>query len=120
MNLWVKIVCLDCGVNCELLMDDKKRVICRECLNVHEFKEENHYGEEIEDQETYEPGRIVLSREIQERINPEKIGKKVKGQLLDPRGYRAGSEKEPKHELRSEGFELPENWDTQNIQSSNE
>jgi hypothetical protein len=38
MNWW-KIVCLDCGVDADLLMDKLSRVICRECLQKHEFTE---------------------------------------------------------------------------------
>jgi len=37
-DFW-KIECLDCGVNCDLLMDSHHRVICRDCLNENEFNE---------------------------------------------------------------------------------
>lgn len=42
-NFW-KIQCLDCGINCDLLTDNWKRIICRECLEKHEFKEVEHEG----------------------------------------------------------------------------
>lgn len=112
---WWKIVCLDCGVNCDLLMDKDQRVICRTCLEIHDFKEGNQHGQEDQDQEGYELGRAVLSSEIKERINPKSSGKEIKGQLLDPGGHRTRSQKKPKHELRGEGFELPENRDAKNI-----
>ncbi len=37
-NFW-RIQCCDCGVNCDLLTDNHSRIICRECLNAHEFNE---------------------------------------------------------------------------------
>lgn len=36
---WWKIVCLDCGVNCDLLTDRLNRIICRECLQKWELIE---------------------------------------------------------------------------------
>lgn len=36
---WWKIECLDCGVNADLLRDLDSRVVCRDCLNKHEFNE---------------------------------------------------------------------------------
>lgn len=38
VHFW-KIVCLSCGVNCDLLTDKYKRVICRDCLKEAEFNE---------------------------------------------------------------------------------
>jgi ribosomal protein S27E len=34
-----KIQCLDCGINADLLTDKESRIICRDCLEKHEFKE---------------------------------------------------------------------------------
>lgn len=42
---WFKIVCLDCGSNCDLLQDFNHRVICRECLDKNEFNEFNEFNE---------------------------------------------------------------------------
>ncbi len=39
LNNFRKIQCLDCGTNCDLLSDDWKRVICRECLEKWELNE---------------------------------------------------------------------------------
>ena len=39
MTKWWKIICLDCGINCDLLIDKNNRVICRECLEKNEFNE---------------------------------------------------------------------------------
>ena len=36
---WWKIQCLHCGINCDLLTDDWNRIICRSCLDKHEFEE---------------------------------------------------------------------------------
>ena len=37
-DFW-KINCLDCGVDCDLLIDGHARIICRDCLMKHEFNE---------------------------------------------------------------------------------
>jgi hypothetical protein len=34
---WWPIACLDCGVNADLLTDERTRIICRECHKKHEF-----------------------------------------------------------------------------------
>lgn len=48
---WWKIQCLDCGINCDLLTDLKGRVICRECLERHEFREVKDAIEAIKEAE---------------------------------------------------------------------
>jgi hypothetical protein len=55
-NFW-KIQCLDCGINCDLLTDNWKRIICRECLDKHEFKEVEHEGFSDSDSEMGEVRR---------------------------------------------------------------
>jgi hypothetical protein len=36
---WWPVVCLDCGINADLLMDRFSRIICRECHRRNEFNE---------------------------------------------------------------------------------
>jgi hypothetical protein len=47
-NFW-KIVCLSCGVNCDLLQDKIGRVICKECLDKAEFNEINSPLEDFDE-----------------------------------------------------------------------
>lgn len=52
-DFW-KINCLDCGIDCDLLIDGHTRIICRECLMKHEFNEvENEiYSESYREMES--------------------------------------------------------------------
>jgi hypothetical protein len=54
MSNFYKIECLDCGINADLLTDVFHRIICRECLIKHEFKEvENEiYSESYREMES--------------------------------------------------------------------
>ena len=38
---WSPMVCVDCGVNCDLFRDSSQRVVCVDCLNKREFDELN-------------------------------------------------------------------------------
>jgi hypothetical protein len=50
-NFW-KVQCLDCGINCDLLIDRYQRVICRECLGKNEFKEVDSVMEDFENEDS--------------------------------------------------------------------
>lgn len=57
MTGWWKILCLDCGRDFELLTDRHNRVICRRCLDEHEFKEVEGPLQDIPGCGTDEEGR---------------------------------------------------------------
>lgn len=59
---WWKILCLDCGVNTDLLTDNFNRIICRECLNKHEFPEVESIIYAHSDREISKAGEKFLRR----------------------------------------------------------
>lgn len=63
ISKWWKIQCLDCGVNCDLLTDKASRIICRECLEKHEFNEvKDAIDSEEEDHEEVSDERPEVER----------------------------------------------------------
>lgn len=50
-NFW-KISCCCCGVNFDLLTDKHTRIICRSCLNEHDFPEVNNVLSDFDSSET--------------------------------------------------------------------
>ena len=49
MSYW-KILCLDCGINTDLLMNKYQRVICRDCLDKWELSEIDSPMEDFSDE----------------------------------------------------------------------
>jgi hypothetical protein len=58
-DFW-KIQCLICGINTDLLMDDYRRIICREHLEEYEFNEVEHEGLSESDKEVETQGSVCL------------------------------------------------------------
>lgn len=72
---WWKALCLDCGSNTDLLTDKDTRIICRECLRTHEFKEVENEFSQIE----ASPVGINDSRENILRNKQERLPRATRG-----------------------------------------